>query len=269
MISVESYIKGVNSIYNEKPVYELGHDGSDGKCDCIGMCRGALKRAGVNPTGMGGTNFAARFTVKDLHKIKSASELCVGDVVFKTRSADDSSMPLPDRYRKGGKDYTGDLTNYTHIGTVTKENPLEITHMTSPTAKKDTKLGKWEYAATLPWVETNTPAEPPPEVFPDDEPQTAIVTAASGKTVKMRARPSTSCKLYWDVPIGTTVIVDQWGDDWSQITYNATMGYMMTKFLSIPESSDLYTVIIPHLSKSQADALVTQYPGTAMTLERG
>ena len=32
-ISPEKYVEGVNSIYTEQPEYQLGHDGSDGKCD--------------------------------------------------------------------------------------------------------------------------------------------------------------------------------------------------------------------------------------------
>ena len=46
-ISAEKYVEGVNSIYIEQPTYRTGGDGSDGTCDCIGMCRGALKRSGI------------------------------------------------------------------------------------------------------------------------------------------------------------------------------------------------------------------------------
>lgn len=260
-VTIDAYVEQVNAIYAEKPKYETGHDGSDGLCDCIGMCRGALKRAGATDVkGMNGTNYAARFVLLDLHKIKNASELCVGDVVLKTRDMNDASMPLPDRYREGGADYTGDLTNYTHIGTVTKVDPLEITHMTSPTAKKDTKLGKWEYVALLPWVDSVAP-EPQPE------PMTATVVAEKGKTVKMRAKPSTKCALYWDVPIGSTVNVDKVGDEWSQITYQGIQGWMMSKFLSFDEPVTLWTVHIPLLTEAQARALLEAYPGSWMTNE--
>ena len=254
-ISVLRYVEGVESIYTEQPTYQLGHDGSDGSCDCIGMCRGGLERGGATEiTNMRGTNQAARKTILYLSKIEDAGQLCVGDVVLKTRDKDDPEMPLPDRYRKGGADYTGDETNYTHIGTVTGVNPLEITHMTSPTAKKDTKLGKWSYFGELPWVEYDSAPEPPPE--PDVE--TAIVVAEYGKTVKMRAKPSTSCKLYWDVPIGSEVIVDERGDEWSLITWSDRMGYMMTRFLSFDEQK--VTLIIPGLTQAEAERLMIQYP---------
>ena len=46
-ITVNKYVEGVNSIYIEQPAYATGCDGSNGKCDCIGMCRGALIRGGA------------------------------------------------------------------------------------------------------------------------------------------------------------------------------------------------------------------------------
>lgn len=258
-ISVARYVDGVESIYVEHPSYELGHDGSDGSCDCIGMCRGGLERGGATDvTNMRGTNQAARKAIQGLQPLESPAQLCVGDVVLKVRDKDDKSMPLPDRYRKGGSDYDAKLgeTNFTHIGTVTSIDPLVITHMTSPTAKKDKSTKGWSWLGELPWVEYEEVPEPPPE----PETETAIVTAASGTTVKMRARPSTSCKLYWDVPVGSVVIVDEWGDTWSRITWNDRDGYMMTKFLQA-DNGKLYTVIIYHLTKATADGLIAMYGG--------
>ena len=264
-ITAEEYVEGVNSIYEEKQVYEKGHDGSDGKCDCIGMPRGALEREGVsNVTNMSGTNQAARKTIKDLRLIGSVRDLQIGDVVLKTRDKDDPSMPLPDRYRKGGADYDPKWgeTNFTHIGTVTGVNPLEITHMTSPTAKKDSSLGNWKYVGRLPWVERGSEPEPGPE----PETEWATVVAEKGDTVKMRAKPSTSCKLYWDVPVGSQVMVNEYGETWTRITWAGQSGYMMTRFLRFEdEPAGLYTVIIRGLTEQQADALCAQYPTAEKT----
>ena len=269
-VSAKKYIDGVLSIYEEKPVYELGHDGSDGKCDCIGMCRGGLIRAGVTGIkNMNGTNQAARKTIKDLQELKSENQLCVGDVVLKTRDKDDATLPLPDRYRKGGADYDPAVgeTNFTHIGTVTQVNPLVITHMTSPTAKQDKSIKGWKYFGELPYVEYEVAPEPQPE--PEPMCDTAIVVAEHGKTVKLRAKPSTSCSLYWDVPVGSVVIVDDWKAEWSIVTWNHLTGYMMTKFLQSTDGDELYTVIIPHLTLSQANALLEMYPGSTKESERG
>ena len=267
MISPEKYVEGVNSIYVEQPGYETGHDGSDGKCDCIGMCRGGLERAGEKDVkNMRGTNQAARKTIRNMQELESSSQLRLGDVVLKIRDKDDKTMPLPDRYRKGGADYDPKWgeTNFTHIGTVTGVNPTEITHMTSPTAKKDKSIKGWSYLGELPWIEYDTPPEPPPE--PGPEPETATVYAENGKPVKMRAKPSTSCRLFWEVPVGSVVIVDEKKDEWSRITWNDREGYMMTRFLAFdgtPEG-DLYTVIIPGLTKEQAEELCATWPDATM-----
>ena len=265
-IPVEKYIEGVESIYTEQPVYQTGHDGSDGKCDCIGMCRGGLIRGGAKDvSGLSGTNYAARKTIKNLRKLES-DKLCVGKVVLKVRDKDDASMPLPDRYRKGNSDYSerwGE-TNFTHIGTVVNVKPLQIMHMTSPSAKVDTTIGKWAYDGDLPWVDYNEN-----DSTDYDSLLTAVVTAESGRTVKMRQKPSTSCRLYWDVPIGSTVIVDETGETWSKITWNDQVGYMMTKFLQmsaeIPQT-EMVSVIIPDLTRAEAQSLLAIYPNGYITV---
>lgn len=261
MISVTKFIEGIKSIYIEKPVYELGHDGSDGKCDCIGMPRGALIRAGeTGVKNMGGTNQAARKTLRNLTEIKGEDQLRIGDQVLKVRDKDDKSMPLPDRYRKGQPDYDSDIgeINFTHIGTVTDVHPLEITHMTSPTAKIDTSLKGWSYTGQLPWISYDE----------DDIPdvQKAIVYAEKGKTVKMRAKPSSGCRLYWDVPIGTEVTLIEPGETWSEIAWSGRIGYMLSKFLLTDEK---YVVVIPGLNRAEAEAIMAQYPGSFIEIERG
>ena len=255
-ISAEKYVEGVNSIYIEQPTYRTGGDGSDGTCDCIGMCRGALKREGITADGMGGTNYAARHTIKALQKIKKADQLALGDVVLKVRAADDKDMPLPYKYRAGGTDYDAKVgeTNFTHIGTVTQVSPLRITHMTSPTAKIDTSLGNWKWFGKLPWVEAE-------RVEPDPDDETATVWAESGKTVKMRAKPSTLCRLYWEVPVGETVVVTDRGETWSGIIWNGLTGYMMTKFLKKGVSLPLYGVIISNITRETAEEIVAKYGG--------
>ena len=201
----------------------------------------------------------------NLQQLDSAASLLVGDVVLKVRDKDDASMPLPDQYRKGGSEYDPDVgeTNFTHIGTVTRIDPLEITHMTSPTAKKDSSIKGWTWQAELPWVKYDDPPEPPPEPT-----EYAVVYAPTGKTVNMRSAPSRSAKLVERVPIGETVEVLDDVDDWCYIKWKYYKGYMMKEFLLF-DTPTLYTVSIPHLSESQANALVLQYPGATMEEERG
>ena len=258
-ITQDEYCEGVESIYIEQPEYDSGDDGSNGKCDCIGMGRGALIRKGITEDeikGMNGTNYALRHTFLNVQKIKSEKQLRKGDIVLKTRDKDDKSMRLPDKYRKGGSDYSEKWgeTNCTHYGTVTKEWPnLEITHMTSPTAKKDYKLGNWSLFGQLPWVR-----------YGEEEKQViewATVWAEKGSTVKMRAKPSTLCRLYWEVPVGAQVVLMNQGETWSEIIYAGQSGYMMTKFLREGEAVPLYTVTIKGLTKEQAEELARTYGG--------
>lgn len=267
-VSTAAYVEGVESIYNEKPEYVEGHDGSDGKCDCIGMSRGGLKRAGATDiTNMKGTNQAARKTIKDLQKLETSAALCVGDVVLKVRDKDDKNMPLPDRYRKGGADYDPVLgeTNFTHIGTVTSTDPLIITHMTSPTAKKDKSAKGWSYFGELPWVEYEAAPEPEPEPKPTT--QTAVVFAHTGSTVNMRRFPNVGAALVERVPVGETVDILEYSADWCRVKWKWFKGYMMTRFLvfdgDVPPI--YYTVTIPGLSKEQAEDILIDYPNGTMT----
>lgn len=259
-ITPDEYCDGVESIYVEQPEYDSGDDGSNGKCDCIGMGRGALIRKGIPKEeikGMNGTNYALRHTFLNVQKIKNAQQLRKGDIVLKTRDKDDKDMRLPDKYRKGGADYSEKWgeTNCTHYGSVTREYPnLEITHMTSPTAKKDYALGNWKMFGQLPWINYGEQTEEPEVTW-------ATVWAESGKTVKMRAKPSATCRTYWDVPIGSEVILMEPGDKWSGIIWNGRSGYMMSKFLQTGTDLPIYGVIINNLTKEQAEELVKMYGG--------
>lgn len=100
----------------------------------------------------------------------------------------------------------------------------------------------WMMSAYL--VDPDTPI-PDPEPDPEPDPpiliEDATVWSDNGKPVKMREKPSQSCKLYDDVPVGTVVAVDEYnactdakGNRWSRVTYGIRKGwYIMTKFLSI------------------------------------
>lgn len=173
----------------------------------------------------------------------------------------------PDKYKPDG------IGNASHIGIVTGQGEGAINSSSSRGCvceskfkNKTIKNGGWNRVGL--WDEVDY-GEPTPEPQPPEpEPETAVVYADNGKPVKMRAKPSTSCRLYWEVPCGTVVDVWERGDDWSQIEWNGITGYMLTKFLLF-EDAGLYTVTIPHLSKSQADALCLQYPEATKTEERG
>ena len=62
---------------------------------------------------------------------------------------------------------------------------------------------------------------------------------------------------------------DHTDPDGNPLTVDGVIGQKTWAALDSVEPATKYTVTIPHLSKSQADALVTQYPGATMTEERG
>jgi len=266
MVSLDKYIDGVLEIFSEQPEYKLGHDGSDGYCDCIGMVKGAIRRAGGNASGLAGTNYAARNTIEKLHKISSAEYLQVGDVVLKGRQPGESGYDLPEQYKSGS-----DLTDYYHIGTVTMVNPLEITHMTSPTAKKDYKLGRWNYAGWIPEISKETPSpEPEPEPTPEPEPEpgiiTATVTSANGKPVNLRKAPAKTAALVDRVPVGSIVTVLEEGEEWCKVKWTWKTGWMMKEFLIINYPDAYYSITISGLTQEQANELHLEYPNSIITV---
>ncbi len=249
--TIIKFVDRCYDIVKAKPEYALGCS-SKTKCDCIGMVKYGLHQNGVSFS-TSGTNWTFRKQVRNIRKITGASVLQVGDVVFKSRAPGESGYNLPSKYRQGGTAYNGDLNDYCHIGVVKSVKSIRIIHMTSPTSKEDTSIGKWKWAAELlpeyirdygssgsqnvdPVVDPEPAAQEP--VITPAEPvtvaETAVVIAPSGRWVKMRAKPSTGCRLYDEVPIGATVTVETHGYEWTKISYGRRKGwYMMTKFLAI------------------------------------
>ena len=237
--TIAKFVDRCNDIVLAQPEYELG-SANRNKCDCIGMVKYGLSQNGVKLETTG-TNWTFRHQVTNIRKITSASVLQVGDVVFKMRTPSDSGYSLPAKYRQGGSAYNGDLNDYCHIGVVKSVKPLRIIHMTSPSAKTDTSIGKWKYAAELlakyisDYGGLHVPDEPAKqeEPVPVKETETAIVYAPSGQWVKIRQKPSTGCRVWDNVPIGAKVTIVTRGYDWTKINYGRRKGwYMMTKYLT-------------------------------------
>lgn len=235
------FVERCYDIVKAKPVYDLGSS-SKTKCDCIGMVKYGLRMNGVTLETTG-TNWTFRYQSKNIRKITSASVLKIGDIVFKSRAPGEAGYNLPQKYRKGGSAYNGDLNDYCHIGVVKSVKPLRIIHMTSPTAKEDSSIGKWRWAAELPpkyisdYSTSQTPTTEPiahqQEPIPVEETEVATVYAPSGKWVKIRQKPSTGCSVWDNVPIGAKVTIVTRGYDWTKVNYGRRKGwYMMTKYLT-------------------------------------
>lgn len=221
-MTAQTFLEKVAEIADASPVYRLGGDGSDGACDCIGLIIGAIRRAGGSWTGIHGSNYAARYEMRELLPVMDAGELNLGEVVYKARMPGQTGYDLPERY---GAD--PDNRDYYHIGVVTAVEPLEITHCTGPGIVRDTKLGKWTYRGRLKKVDYDGTEGMETMV------QTATVVADSGDDVKMRSTPSQTDGLYWKVPVGDKVQVAYVEGEWAKVRHQGRTGYMMVEYLKM------------------------------------
>lgn len=220
-MTLNDFMSGLNTNINRIEEYRLGGDGSDGTCDCIGMIIGAIRLAGGSWEGIHGSNYAARNEMSFLAPITSVNFLSIGDVVYKAKAPGDSGYNLPSRYKSHQ-----DQNDYLHVGVVTRVSPIEITHCTGVPGgiKRDTSKGKWKFYGRLKKVNYGGEQSM-------SEVQKAIVTASTGSTVKMRAKPSTKENLWWPVPIGAEVLVSAEQGGWSRIAYGDNSGWMLSAFL--------------------------------------
>ena len=160
--------------------------------------------------------------MRGFREIADASELSLGELVFKGRQPGEEGYALPSKYKSGG-----DLTDYYHVGVVTSLSPFEITHCTSVQGgiKRDGKIGKWRYAGMLKQVNTEREME-------KNMLYKAKVVSENGKSVNLRADATRSAKLLKTVAPGKIVeVLEEADDDWAGVRYGTTEGYMMRKFL--------------------------------------
>lgn len=233
---LQKFLDKALQLFNSNPKRREPGDGSNGYCDCIGYLIGSLRRTGLKWTGIHGSNWAARKESVNLHPVKSAADLEVGDMVLRGCQPGEKGYALPGRYRKGGLYYNGDLTDYYHAGLVYSLNPLQIRHMATKMTI-DTKIGKWNYAARLrplvvagAYKENPTPAPTP--ITPSSGTQ-AKVTAPTGSTVNFRKTPSLRGALIERIKLGNIVEIIEPGEEWCKIQWGRKTGYMMAKFLEV------------------------------------
>lgn len=259
LVTMKSFLRGVDAIAEEKPTYQLGHDGTDGKCDCIGLIIGAIRRAGGEWTGTHGSNWTARNAMDTLHAVTDPDDLHVGQAVFKAAEPGQSGYNLPDRYKGDA-----DTRDYYHVGVVRFVSPLEIVHCTGPGIVRDRKLGKWNYAGWLRMVSRGNDEGEATGM------QTAVVIAESGSTVNLRKTPHGA--LEDRVPVGSTAQVLDTMDGWARITVSGKTGWMDLKYLRMQDSGDPDTsggadgtsaddTITVTLPRSAAEALLAALGG--------
>lgn len=264
--TLSAFLAAVDAIQAERPTYRLGGKAEDGTCDCIGLIIGALNRCGVKWPGIHGSNWAARNAMTWMLPVSDASDLTVGDIVYKARRPGETGYSLPDRYAADP-----DRADYYHVGVVRSVSPLRIVHCTSPGGVVvDTKVGKWAYHGALSLIGE---ADDEGKVVTGME--TATVTAESGSTVNLRKTPGGD--LVDRVPVGSVVHVMQVtgepGSQWAQVDYRGKVGWMDVAFLwmeagtestdSAADDGDLVTL---RVSRTAAEHLMD---ALSQTLGRG
>lgn len=246
-VPLKAFLQAIERIAAASPSYRLGHDGSDGLCDCIGLIIGGIRRAGGAWPGTHGSNYAARQETQGLSPISTAGELSLGQVVYKASAPGGTPYSLPSRYAAHP-----DQNDYYHAGVVTSVAPLVITHCTGPGILHDSKLGRWNYCGWLRRVSRE-----------GDEPMTATITAPSGNTVNLRTAPNGS--LLARVPVGASAEILSQEDGWAKVTCQGHTGWMMEKFI-VTTSDDQpasITLTLPH------SAAQTLFAALAEQLGRG
>lgn len=229
-MTLYEFLHAVACIADSKPTYRSGGKGADGTCDCIGLIIGAVERCGVSWTGIHGSNWWARNYTSGLVSASSASDLLMGDIVYKARTPGSNGYSLPSRYANDP-----DQRDYYHVGVVTSVSPLEITHCTTGGGvdgiKVDTSLGAWKYRGRLSLIEGEssgavTGTEPTGAL----QPGAAVVIAQRGKTVNMRDKADKGGSVIQRVPLGTAVTVLDVSGDWARVRVPVE-GYIMTDYL--------------------------------------
>lgn len=221
MITVQQFMDGIDKNVARIKKYQLGHDGSDGKCDCVGLIIGALRLAGVKYDGLHGSNWFARHYTDGLQKLVGSSQLQVGDVVYKCRPPGSKRYKLPERYEKDP-----DQNDYYHIGVVKSVYPLCIVHCTSPGAAihYDSSIGKWTYFGRVRGVLYEGEMEM-------DMATVVLPKGTVGSTVNMRKGPDKSYSIIKEVPVGSRINVIQDQGKWCQIEYDGKDGWMMSNYI--------------------------------------
>lgn len=230
----EDFLNAVNMNVGRIKAYELGHDGSDGTCDCIGQIIGAVRLSGTKWPWTHGSNYSARYRTNNQHYVDKANDQQLGDLVYKARTIGDAKYDLPSTYKNHP-----DNRDYYHVGVVTNVDPLVITHCTGVEGgiKRDNGLGAWHYTGSLNQIEGGGGSMPVN--------YKATVIADNGTTVNMRQSPSVKASVQKAVRVGTTVeVIAEYDDEWAKIKTDGLAGYMMRKFLQEISNSESNTVTL-------------------------
>ncbi len=183
-----------------------------------------------------GSNFMARSEAMHLLPLTQATP---GMIAFKAREPSEKGYSLPEKYRQGGKSYTGDVRDYYHVGLVSRDGAHVLNAQSTETGFVSSALtakNGWDYVGYGMHIDYGEEDTTPKQEEGETTMEQATVTATSGTTVNMRVKPSMTATLVDRVPVGAQVDVVSRGSEWSIVKYDGMTGYMMTRFLTTGES---------------------------------
>ena len=225
MIGVTAFVTKVREIAKRPLIYRTGGVGKDSACDCIGLVMGAMYELGHKAYDLHSTNYFARYQTMELKKA-SEKELFVGQLLYRAR---ESTAKLNDRYKDGGRYYTGDMLDYYHVAVVTRVNPLEITECTEygdvTGIVISTKFKNWQYSGKLRGVlyEGFVESEPMEEAI-----GSVVVATESGG---LNIRETAGGAVIGNAPKGAVLELLSDSGNWWRVRYNEVVGYASKAFL--------------------------------------
>lgn len=245
MISLSKFMNGCKRNAARIKDYKLGCNGSNGLSDCIGYIMGALELEGQKWNGVHGSNYAARYRTKNLHVVTNASQLKLGQLVYKHNNP--GTKEWNKSFPKSRYNGHPDQNDYYHVGVVTSVNPLEISHCSGGGMHYDKSLGQWSHAGECTLVEySSSPVVAPVEQATSETevtgPGKAIVDVPNDTTVNIRSAASTSSKVLVKANEGTVLDVLSVSGSWAKVKYSFNKvgtGYVMSKYISEDSTVDV------------------------------
>ena len=229
MIGVSAFIAKVRQIAARDLIYRTGGVGKDGTCDCIGLIMGAMYEMGQKKYDLHSTNYFARYQMTGLKKANE-KELAPGMLLYCAREDDGR---LNDRYKPGGRHYTGDPLDYYHVGVVTSVRPLEIIECTQYSQFSGimirTEFRDWQYMGEMKGILYEG-------YEPEERKETLVrykaIVSTQRDPLRIREWPVTGNTI-GKAPKGATVeVIAETGDGWPKIRYEGVEGYVSREYLT-------------------------------------
>ena len=200
--------------------------------DCIRVVTIPLKNHGKSYP-YTGSNYFARYAVRNLARLTSEAQLSPGRVVFRSREPTEPGYALPDRYKQGGSLDAGDYRDYHHIGLWIGNGQYVDSNKSATQDGPAVGTGwkSWEWVADVEAVEYGadygTEGGTPTM-------QTGYIVMGIG-TVNMRQGPGASYKLAPKnprIPEGAEVTVISEDSGWAKVQYNGETGFVSSQYIA-------------------------------------